>query len=184
MTGTDRAVKVVRVSPQTAPHATFRPQWCSASRALRIRCSRVSSRTRAIRPRWPACAWSGDAAGASPPASGAASRPTTRISSRSTVTSGAPSNHSSGSRPLSQLVTVSLIMFSLGVLGLHDYTVSNLARGLFAQSERRSRDDDAEAFAQVVDIGRRCVADEPPTDVRRHAGAVREQRGVATGDDD
>ena len=64
MTGTARRVNNVSVSPQRAPHATLRSNLCSASRAIWIRCSRVCSRNRAIRP----CSASACAAATSPSA--------------------------------------------------------------------------------------------------------------------
>ena len=98
ITGADSVVNSCRLPPQAAPQATFRPYRCSASRAIEIRSSRVSSRNRLIRPASAAVA----AASSAPSTPGGASVPTTRISSRSTVTSGAPVNHSSGSRPANQ----------------------------------------------------------------------------------
>ena len=51
ITGTARLVKTFSSSPQRAPHATLRPVRASASSAIFMRCSRVSSRNRWIRAR-------------------------------------------------------------------------------------------------------------------------------------
>ena len=51
ITGTASAVNVCSSSPQRAPHATLRPVRLSASSAMRMRCSRVSSRKRWMRAR-------------------------------------------------------------------------------------------------------------------------------------
>ena len=51
ITGTASAVNVFSSSPQRAPHATLRPVLASASSAMRMRCSRVSSRKRWMRAR-------------------------------------------------------------------------------------------------------------------------------------
>src|SRR3954471_3729297 len=50
ITGTDIVVNSSRRSLHWAPHATFRPKRCSASRAIATRTSRVSSRKALIRP--------------------------------------------------------------------------------------------------------------------------------------
>ena len=44
ITGTLAVVKHVSTSPQRAAHDTLRPKRCSASRAMAMRCSLVSSR--------------------------------------------------------------------------------------------------------------------------------------------
>src|SRR5665647_3460680 len=90
--GTARCVNSWPVLPIRAPQAMLRPYLVWASSAILIRCSRVSSRQRVIRP--------SAAAGSS--LSGAGSSPITVISSRSTVTTRSPVNQSSGMRPANQ----------------------------------------------------------------------------------
>ena len=77
----------------------MRPNRACASSAMRIRCSLVSSLNRSIRASSAVTAASAVAPFSS---STALSWPTTRISSLSTVTSGAPTKKSSGSRPANQ----------------------------------------------------------------------------------
>ncbi len=48
MTGTLSVVNTLTWSPDRAPQATLRRNWRSASRAIRTRSSRVSSRKRSI----------------------------------------------------------------------------------------------------------------------------------------
>jgi hypothetical protein len=94
----DTVVNSSRASPQAAPQATERPYRSWAASAIAMRCCRVSSRKRAMRP--------ARAAAASPsPAGGSASVPTTVISSRSMVSSTGPVNQPSGSRPANQPAT-------------------------------------------------------------------------------
>ena len=106
MTGTARWVKSCEVDPTSTPQATLRPNRCSASRAMAMRSSRVSSRNRLARPA-SAAAWAAGSLSAG--TSGAATRPTMTISSRSTVTVGASSNHWSGSRPVNQPARPSVV---------------------------------------------------------------------------
>ena len=111
ITGTARLVNTDRTGPHSAPHAILRPNRCSASRAMWIRSSRVSSRNREIRPFAAAVASAPSGSPSTP--SGAARVPTTRISSRSVVTSAAPVNHASGRRPWIQPATsVSLVVIT------------------------------------------------------------------------
>jgi len=93
MTGMESVVNISVTVPQRVPQETFRPNFRSASLAISIRRARVSSRNRLIRP-YAAASASSD--------SGSGSVPITVISSRSTVTSAGPENHSSGSRPVNQ----------------------------------------------------------------------------------
>ena len=84
---------------QVAPQETLRPKLCWASRAISIRCWRVSSRNLRLRP---SAAAARSAAGESGAISGSGSTPVTVISSRSILTSGMPVNQSLGSRPANQ----------------------------------------------------------------------------------
>ena len=96
MTGTDSVVNISVTLPQRTPQATFLPNLRSASRAISIRRARVSSRNRLMRP---------SAAATASSASGSGSMPMIVISSRSTVTSAGPENHSSGRRPVNHART-------------------------------------------------------------------------------
>src|SRR5438093_2990873 len=117
MTGTLRVVKILASSPHRAPQATLRPNWRSASRAIRILSSRVSSRKRSILARRAAAR--PDLA--VPPASSASGRvPMTRISSPSAVTSGGPRNQPDGTRAANQATTSSAT----------DYKITSQALGL------------------------------------------------------
>ena len=93
MTGTDTVVNISVTVPQRVPQETFRPNFRSASLAISILRMRVSSRNRLIRP---------SAAAPASSDSGLGSVPMMVISSRSTMTSAGPENHSSGSRPVNQ----------------------------------------------------------------------------------
>ena len=80
MTGIDSVVNRCRSSPQSTPQATLRPNRCSASRAIPMRASRVSSRKPLIRP---AIASARSASETSSATDGAGMRPMIVISSRS-----------------------------------------------------------------------------------------------------
>ena len=104
ITGTLSVVQILKTSPQRAPQATLRRKWRSASRAIRMRSSRVSSRKRSMRAARAAVRPSL----AVPPASSTSGRvPTTRISSPSAVTSGGATNQSFGTRVANQARTSS-----------------------------------------------------------------------------
>jgi hypothetical protein len=90
---------------QITPQETLRPNRCSASRAISIRCWRVSSRNRRLQP---SAASARSASVASASASGAAKAPITEISSRSSVTSGASANQSLGTRAINHPRSLSL----------------------------------------------------------------------------
>ena len=81
------------------PHETLRSNRCWASSAMDIRWWRVSSRNALARP---TRASSRSASDASSAASTSAIVRITVISSRSTLTSGAATFHSSGRRPVNQ----------------------------------------------------------------------------------
>src|SRR5690349_9439235 len=99
ITGMLSVVKIFISSPHLAPQATLRPNCRSASRAIRIRSSRDSSRNRRIR----ATRAAERASSEVPPASSTSgSTPTTRISSPSEVTSGEPTNQPFGIREANQ----------------------------------------------------------------------------------
>jgi ATP-binding cassette subfamily B protein len=98
ITGTAMCVNRMRcglsspTTPISTPHETLRPYLSWASSAMRIRSVRVSSRNREARPD----------ARAAVSSSTAGRQPMTVISSRSTMTSGSPSNQVSGNRPANQ----------------------------------------------------------------------------------
>jgi len=112
ITGTDRVVNISSWPAQRTPQETLRRNRRSASRAISIRCSRVSSRNRFARPSAAARVASPSvSADSSASASGAESVPTTVISSRSTITSAGPVNQSSGSLPANQ-PAISVLMIT------------------------------------------------------------------------
>jgi hypothetical protein len=82
-----------------APHDTLRPNLCSASLAMPIRRSLVSSRNRRILPSAAAARSASEAPSA---ISGSGSGPTTVISSRSMSISGGPVNQPPGTLPVNQ----------------------------------------------------------------------------------
>ncbi len=96
MTGTLAVVKRCGSAAIRTPHETTFRKRCWASSAIAMRSPRVSSRKRSTRL---VRAAARAASVASAPRSTSAISPTTRISSRSTETSGAPANQASGSRP-------------------------------------------------------------------------------------
>src|ERR1035441_5353050 len=104
MTGTENVVNITVRPPHVTPQETFRPNLCSASLAISIRCCRVSSRNLRLRPS-AAAALSASVAPAA--TCGSVRTPSTVISSRSIVTSGGAVYQSPGSLPVNQPRSVS-----------------------------------------------------------------------------